>query len=79
VTIASPSIRQERAGRAATAAAACGKRREKSLPFLVSSRTRSPSRPRHDAEAVMLDLVNPVRPGRRLIGAAGQAWLDETG
>ena len=35
--------------------------------------------PRHDAEAVMLDLVNPIPPGRRLIGTAGQAWLDETG
>jgi hypothetical protein len=31
------------------------------------------------AEAVVLDLVNPVRPSRRLIGTAGQAWLDEVG
>ena len=29
--------------------------------------------PRHDAEAVMLDLVNPIPAGRRLIGGAGQA------
>ena len=39
VTIASPSIRQERAGSAATAATICGKRFEKLLPFLVNSRT----------------------------------------
>jgi len=35
--------------------------------------------PRHDAEAVMLDLVNPIPAGRRLIGRAVQAWLDEVG
>ena len=34
---------------------------------------------RHDAEAVMLDLVNPIPTGRRFIGRAGQAWLDEVG
>ena len=35
--------------------------------------------PRHDAEAVMLDLVNPIPAGRRLIRGAGQAGLDEVG
>ena len=39
VTIASPSMRHERAGRAATAAAASGKRPAKSWPFRVRSRT----------------------------------------
>jgi len=50
VTIASPSIRNEWAGNAAIAAAASGKRAVKSFP--VASR--------HDAEAVMLDFVNPT-------------------
>ena len=35
--------------------------------------------PRHDAEAIILDLANPIPPGRRFIGRAGQAWLDEVG
>jgi len=35
--------------------------------------------PRHDAEAVMLDLVNPIPPGRRFIGMPGQTGLDEVG
>ena len=34
---------------------------------------------RHDAEAVMLDFVNPVWPSRRLIDTTGQARLDEVG
>ena len=64
MTIASPSMRQERAGNAATAAAASGKRREKSLPFLVSSRTRSPS---------------IAVPRARLVGADGKTteWKSE--
>ena len=44
-----------------------------------SRRAASPAlqrRAAHDAEAVMLDLVNPITPGRRLIGAAGQAGFD---
>ena len=35
--------------------------------------------PRHDAETVVLDLVNPVAPGGRLLGRAGKAWLNEAG
>jgi hypothetical protein len=33
---------------------------------------------RHQAITVVLDLVNPVRPGRRVLGGGGQARLDET-
>jgi hypothetical protein len=76
VTIASPSIRQERAGNAATAAAAS---EAPSEIVAVSSEEPHPGSfaPRHDAEAVMLDLVNPIPAGRRFIGTAGQVWLDE--
>ena len=35
--------------------------------------------PRHDAEAVVLDFVNPIRSGRRPIGGAGKAGLNEVG
>jgi hypothetical protein len=38
-----------------------------------------PLAPRYDAEAVMLDLMNPVRPCRRLIGRARKAWLNDAG
>jgi hypothetical protein len=41
---ASPSIRNDRAGRAVTAATIIGKRSVKSLPWRVISRTRAPSR-----------------------------------
>jgi hypothetical protein len=44
VTIASPSIRHERADNAATAAAASGKRPAKSYPLRVRSRTPAASR-----------------------------------
>jgi hypothetical protein len=43
-TMASPSIRHERAGRAATAAAICGNRPVKSLPLRVNRRTPATSR-----------------------------------
>jgi hypothetical protein len=33
----------------------------------------------HDAEAVVLDLVNPPPARWRLLGRTGQAWLDEGG
>src|SRR6516165_10180032 len=32
--------------------------------------------PGEDAEAVMLDLVNPAGTGRRLLGRARQAWFE---
>jgi hypothetical protein len=35
--------------------------------------------PRHDAEAVMLDFVNPANTGRRLIGRSEEAGLNEVG
>jgi hypothetical protein len=35
--------------------------------------------PRHDAEAVVFDLVHPARLGRRLGRGTRQAWLDEAG
>jgi len=38
-----------------------------------------PLAPRYDAEAVMLDLMNPVRPYWRLIGRARKAWLNDAG
>ena len=33
--------------------------------------------PGHDAEAVVLDLMNPVRPGRRSLGRGRQARFDK--
>jgi hypothetical protein len=33
----------------------------------------------HDAEPVVLDLVQPVRSGRRPIGGTGKTRLNETG
>src|SRR5262245_43785236 len=33
----------------------------------------------HQAIAVMLDFVNPVGPGRRLVGSGWEAGLDEAG
>ena len=35
--------------------------------------------PRPDAEAVVLDFVKPIRPGRRLVRRPWQAWLNEVG
>jgi hypothetical protein len=33
--------------------------------------------PRQDAEAVVLDFVEPVRAGRRLLSRRWQAWFDK--
>jgi hypothetical protein len=35
--------------------------------------------PRHDAEAVMLDFMQPVPPDRRPIGGAGKAGFNDAG
>jgi hypothetical protein len=43
-----------------------GKRLVKSLPWRVISRIPAPSR--HDAEAVMLNFMQPARPGGRALG-----------
>jgi hypothetical protein len=32
--------------------------------------------PRHHAESVMLDLVNPIGPRRRLLSRSGEAWFN---
>ena len=71
--MASPSTMQERAGRAAIAATASGNRSARSNPFRVISRTRPASSAAQDAETVILDFVNPARPGRRLFRWARQA------
>ena len=47
------------------------KRSDQSLPRRVISRMPTEISPRHKAIAVVLNLMNPVRPGRRAIG--GQA------
>jgi hypothetical protein len=68
VTIASPSSRNGRPGGAATAAAASGKRWVKSLPLRVEQPHAGTIAAGHDAEAVVLNLVNPVRPSRWALG-----------
>ena len=73
--LASLSIRQDRSGRAATAAAASGNRRVKSLPLRVMSRT--PAASRLDPKTVVLDLVNPVRARRRHLSRGRQARFYE--
>jgi len=71
VTIGSPSIRNDWAGRAVTAATMTGKRLEKSLPWRVMSFSSG-----HDAEAVMLNFVQPARPGWRALGRGRQTRFD---
>src|SRR5262249_57427538 len=76
---ASPSMMQERERKRANVSTISGKRRVKSLPGRPYSRTRAPVLAGNDAEAVMLDLVQPQAAGRQLIGFGGEARRDEPG
>jgi hypothetical protein len=69
----------ERTGSTVRAATICGKRREKFNALPGEQLHAAVGALRQDAKAVVLDLVNPVWPGRWLSGGAGKAGLDELG
>jgi hypothetical protein len=63
------AVDQARAnGQLAEALAMYGKRPEKSFPWRVISRTAAAVAPCQNAEAVMLDFVQPAGAGRRCLG-----------
>jgi len=76
LTIASPSITQERTDSVATAATIKGKRLVKSWPLRANACRIAQ---RQDAEAIMLDFVEPVGTARRSFGRRWQAGLDKAG
>ena len=76
-TTASPSSRQERTGSTVTAATIWGNRFAKFVPFSGQQLDTAVGAPGHDAEAVVLDLVNPAATFGRLLGRAGKTRLDE--
>jgi hypothetical protein len=69
-------MKQERMGSAATASA----NQRKTIGEVIAVAREQPHAvfvpPRQDAEAVMLNFVNPIWPRRRLLRQTGQAWLD---
>ena len=65
----------ERAGKAAIAATASGKRSVRSKPFRVISFTPPALSLGQDAEAVVLDFVDPAGSGRRHFGGSWQTGL----
>src|SRR5215472_11477672 len=67
----------DRTGSDLSAMAMNGKRSVKSFPARVISRTPAASLRAKNAEAIMLDFVQPARAGRRRLGRRGQAWLDD--
>jgi hypothetical protein len=74
--MASPSITHERTGRLSTAVTIFGYRAVKSEPFAGGEPDAILVAPGEDAEAVVLDFVNPIRARRRLLGRARQAWFE---
>jgi hypothetical protein len=73
-----PSIVTDLSLSAANASAISGTRLVQSRPFRLSTRTRSPSAA-DEAEAVVFDLVNPLRTRRHGAAVDWQAGLDKAG
>src|SRR5262245_36947759 len=74
---ASPSMMHDRQRKCVTARAIGGKRRVKSLPAV--ERYPFAGLAGDDAEAVVLDLVNPQAAGRQCDGLRGEARRDKPG
>ena len=75
---ASPSIKNGRAGRAVTAATIIGKRSVKSLPLRVISRDTGAIAPGHDAEAVMLNFMQPAASSMSVLSDKRSGMCDES-
>jgi hypothetical protein len=78
VTIASPSSRNDWADNALTASTASGNRAVKSSVAGDQPDTGTVTAG-HDAEAIVLDFVNPAVPGRWPFGWGRQARIDVAG
>ena len=73
--MASPSIKQERPGSAATAAAASGNRLVKSFPLRVISRT--PAASRRARKRSLVGFIEPCLPSPAKAPPSGPDWIHE--